>query len=90
MKTSVRSASDLFFLKTNTKPQQFQTRLTATMVIDFVGCWIIELVTKHFFADLEPKAMVTRGQERRLARREAEAAAAQTELASAESEKKTQ
>lgn len=39
------------------------------MVIDFAGCWVIEVVCKHFFADLEPKPMVTRGRERRELRR---------------------
>ena len=48
---------------------QFQFRLTAAMVIDFAGCWVIEKVCKYFFADLEPKPMVTRGRERREKRR---------------------
>jgi cation-transporting ATPase 13A1 len=39
------------------------------MIIDFAGCWVIEVVCKYFFADLEPKAMVTRGRERRELRR---------------------
>lgn len=39
------------------------------MVIDFAGCWVIEKVCKHLFADLEPKPMVTRGRERREKRR---------------------
>jgi manganese-transporting P-type ATPase len=39
------------------------------MVVDFAGCWLIEVVCKHLFADLEPKAMVTRGRSRREARR---------------------
>ncbi|PPQ67683.1 hypothetical protein CVT26_007410, partial [Gymnopilus dilepis] len=47
----------------------FQFRLTAAMVIDFAGCWVIEKVCKYFFADLEPKPMVTRGRERREKRR---------------------
>ncbi|PPQ99954.1 hypothetical protein CVT24_009533 [Panaeolus cyanescens] len=47
----------------------FKFRLTATMVIDFVGCWLIEVACKYLFADLEPKKMVTRGRERREARR---------------------
>jgi cation-transporting ATPase 13A1 len=40
------------------------------MVIDFVGCWLVEILCKHFFADLSPKPLVTRGSERRIARRE--------------------
>jgi cation-transporting ATPase 13A1 len=39
------------------------------MIVDFIGCWIIEVVCKHIFADLEPKAMVTRGRDRRERRR---------------------
>lgn len=39
------------------------------MVVDFAGCWIIEKVCKHMFADLEPKSMITRGRERREKRR---------------------
>jgi cation-transporting ATPase 13A1 len=40
-----------------------------TMILDFVGCWAIEKVCKFLWADLEPKAMVTRGRERRERRR---------------------
>jgi cation-transporting ATPase 13A1 len=39
------------------------------MIIDFAGCWLIEVVCKHLFADLEPKDMITRGRERREQRR---------------------
>ncbi|EMD32432.1 endoplasmic reticulum Ca-transporting P-type ATPase [Gelatoporia subvermispora B] len=52
----------------------FKIRLTATMALDFVGCWLIEVVCKHLFADLEPKAMITRGRERRDARRTTQSA----------------
>ncbi|TFK24085.1 endoplasmic reticulum Ca-transporting P-type ATPase [Coprinopsis marcescibilis] len=47
----------------------FKLRLTSSMVIDFIGCWIIEKVCKALFADLAPKPMVTRGHERREKRR---------------------
>lgn len=47
-------------------------KLTLTMIVDFVGCWVVEFVCKWLFADLEPKAMITRGRERREARRRAE------------------
>ncbi|KAF7303745.1 Cation-transporting ATPase [Mycena indigotica] len=47
----------------------FRARLTASMVIDFAGCYAIEKTCKYLFADLEPKEMVTRGRERREARR---------------------
>lgn len=39
------------------------------MVVDFAGCWLIEILCKYLFADLEPKPMVTKGRERRDARR---------------------
>ncbi|KAH9942697.1 endoplasmic reticulum Ca-transporting P-type ATPase [Amylocystis lapponica] len=51
----------------------FKFKLTMTMLVDFVGCWVIEFITKWLFADLEPKAMITRGRERREARRAQEA-----------------
>ncbi|KAJ7621138.1 hypothetical protein FB45DRAFT_798857 [Roridomyces roridus] len=47
----------------------FKTRLTWSMIIDFAGCYVIEIVCKYLFADLEPKPMVTRGRERREVRR---------------------
>lgn len=34
-----------------------------------MGCWVIEVLCKHLFADLEPKPMVTKGRERREQRR---------------------
>ncbi|EEB89394.1 hypothetical protein MPER_12511, partial [Moniliophthora perniciosa FA553] len=46
----------------------FKFRLTLSMIIDFAGCWLIEVVCKYLFADLEPKPMITRGRERREAR----------------------
>ncbi len=49
-------------------------KLTGTMVVDFVGCYVIEQVCKRLFANLEPKAMVTRGRERREKRRAEEEA----------------
>ena len=51
---------------------QFKVRLTAAMVVDFIGCWILEKGCKFLFADLEPKDMVTRGRERREERRRLE------------------
>ncbi|KAF9524952.1 endoplasmic reticulum Ca-transporting P-type ATPase [Crepidotus variabilis] len=52
----------------------FKIRLTLTMLIDFAGCWLIEVGCKYLFADLEPKPMVTRGRERREKRRALEEA----------------
>lgn len=39
------------------------------MIADFAGCWVVEIVCKALFADLEPKPMITRGRERRDQRR---------------------
>ncbi|KAF8154679.1 endoplasmic reticulum Ca-transporting P-type ATPase [Crassisporium funariophilum] len=47
----------------------FKIRLTSTMIIDFIGCFVIEVVCKYLFANLEPKPMITRGRERREHRR---------------------
>ena len=70
---------------------KFQTRLTAAMIIDFAGCWVIEKVCKHLFADLEPKPMVTRGRERREERRRIEEEAkAKALVDDAAAEKKVQ
>lgn len=65
--------------------QQFKLRLTASMMIDFIGCWVIESVCKYLFADLEPKSIVTRGRERRERRRATELIAQNQEI-----DKKTQ
>ncbi|KAG7095136.1 hypothetical protein E1B28_005917 [Marasmius oreades] len=70
----------------------FKIKLTLSMVIDFVGCWIIELGCKYLFANLEPKPMITRGRARREARRvlqESERAAAENVVTSV-AEKKVQ
>ncbi|KAF7789236.1 hypothetical protein EIP86_000177 [Pleurotus ostreatoroseus] len=47
----------------------FKFKLTSTMIIDFAGCWMIEVVCKQLFANLEPKKIVTIGKERREKRR---------------------
>jgi len=47
----------------------FKFRLTSTMIVDFMGCWVIEVICKYLFADLEPKSMVSKGRERREQRR---------------------
>jgi len=51
----------------------FKTKLTAMMVLDYVGCWLIENGCKYLFASLEPRALVTKGRERRDKRRLEEA-----------------
>lgn len=50
-------------------PTPFQVRLVAAMAIDFVGCYVIEHSTKFLFANLEPRALIVKGRERREARR---------------------
>lgn len=60
-------------------------KLTVTMAVDFVGCWIIENVCKYFFADLEPRDMITKGRERREQRRRTQ----KQEIVKGELEKKT-
>lgn len=39
------------------------------MIADFAGSYLIEVVCKALFADLEPRSMITRGRERREQRR---------------------
>jgi manganese-transporting P-type ATPase len=82
------SVSHRFFERLiSADPLQFKLRLTASMIIDFIGCWVIENVCKYLFADLEPKSIVTRGRERRERRRAAELL---TQDRQGDNEKKTQ
>ncbi|BGP13232.1 hypothetical protein JCM10213_004997 [Rhodosporidiobolus nylandii] len=50
----------------------FRLRMCVTMVLDFGLAWIVDIVLKALFADNHPKPLITRGRERREARREAE------------------
>jgi len=68
----------------------FKVRLTAVMILDFVGCWVFEVVCKYLFASLEPKAMITKGRERREARRKLQEQQKQKQQADAITEKKVQ
>ncbi|KAG8216948.1 ATPase [Butyriboletus roseoflavus] len=62
----------------STRPfAQFKVKLTSVMIADFAGCWVIEKMCKYLFADLEPKPLITRGRERREARRREEARVAE-------------
>ncbi|KAI9669291.1 MAG: hypothetical protein M1831_000326 [Alyxoria varia] len=38
----------------------FKVRLTAVMVLDFVGCWVIEKSLKQLYSDFRPKAIASR------------------------------
>lgn len=39
---------------------EFKLKLTATMIIDYAGCWIIEKVLKFTFSDYKPKDIAVR------------------------------
>ncbi len=41
------------------KPK-FKTTMTAVMVIDFVACWVIEVVLKFLFSDFRPRDIAIR------------------------------
>jgi len=60
------------------------------MILDFVGCWVFEVVCKYLFANLEPKAMITKGRERRETRRRLQEQQKQKQQADAVTEKKMQ
>jgi len=38
----------------------FKIRLTATMIVDFMGCWIIEKTLKTLYSDFRPKDIAER------------------------------
>ena len=42
------------------------------MAVDFVRCWIVEILCKTFFADLAPKTLITKGRERQELRQQEE------------------
>ena len=39
---------------------EFQQILTVTMLVDFIGCWIVEQAFKWAFSDNKPKEIATR------------------------------
>jgi cation-transporting ATPase 13A1 len=39
---------------------EFKLNMTATMIVDFVGCWIIEQGLKTLFSDFRPKDIAVR------------------------------
>jgi manganese-transporting P-type ATPase len=39
---------------------EFQTILTVTMLVDFIGCWLVEQGFKWAFSDNKPKEIATR------------------------------
>ena len=38
----------------------FKIRLTATMIFDYAGCWIIEMTLKNMYSDFRPKDIAQR------------------------------
>ncbi|CAD6928421.1 unnamed protein product [Tilletia controversa] len=74
------SALDLFpelnaWLQVVPMEWDFRLRLVSVMFGDLAGCWLIETVSKALFRDGRAGPIVTRGSERREARRKAEATA---------------
>ncbi len=39
---------------------EFKVKMTATMIIDYVGCWVIENVLRIMFSDYKPKDIAVR------------------------------
>jgi cation-transporting ATPase 13A1 len=39
---------------------EFKVKMTATMIVDYAGCWIIENVLKIMFSDYKPKDIAVR------------------------------
>jgi manganese-transporting P-type ATPase len=39
---------------------EFKIKMTATMIVDYVGCWVIENVLKILFSDYKPKDIAVR------------------------------
>jgi manganese-transporting P-type ATPase len=40
--------------------QDFKFTMTATMIVDYVGCWLVEKVLKAAFSDYKPKDIAVR------------------------------
>lgn len=64
----------------------FKFTMTATMIVDYIGCFIIEKVLKYLFSDYRPKDIAIRRPDQ-LAREQKRIADAQAELVRAEEEK---
>lgn len=64
----------------------FKTTMTATMIVDYVGCWVIEKGLKWAFSDYKPKDIAVRRPDQ-LAREQQRIADAKQELMRAEEEK---
>jgi cation-transporting ATPase 13A1 len=65
---------------------EFKTTLTVTMVVDYVGCWVIEKGLKTLFSDYRPKDIAIRRPDQ-LAREQKRAEDAKAEAIRLEEEK---
>ncbi|KAJ3577421.1 hypothetical protein NPX13_g3143 [Xylaria arbuscula] len=65
---------------------EFKMTMTSVMILDYVGCWVIEVVLKRLFSDYRPRDIAIRRPDQ-LAREEARKAAEQA-VKDAEDEKK--
>jgi manganese-transporting P-type ATPase len=39
---------------------EFKIKMTATMIIDYAGCWVVENILKFLFSDYKPKDIAVR------------------------------
>ncbi|KAK5634312.1 hypothetical protein RRF57_010026 [Xylaria bambusicola] len=67
---------------------EFKMTMTAVMILDYVGCWVIEVVLKRLFSDYRPRDIADRRPDQ-LQREQARKALEQA-LRDAEEEKKRQ
>ncbi|KAI1134787.1 hypothetical protein F5Y05DRAFT_397355 [Hypoxylon sp. FL0543] len=61
---------------------EFRTTMTAVMIVDYVGCWLIEVVLKRLFSDFRPRDIALRRpeqDERERVRKQAEREAKEAE-----------
>ncbi|KAI2641342.1 hypothetical protein GGS21DRAFT_369988 [Xylaria nigripes] len=65
---------------------EFKMTMTAIMVLDYLGCWIIEVILKRLFSDYRPRDIAVRRPDQ--LQREQERKEAEQALKDAEAEKK--
>ncbi|OCK84310.1 hypothetical protein K432DRAFT_422697 [Lepidopterella palustris CBS 459.81] len=65
---------------------EFKMTLTAVMILDYGGCWLVEKVLKHLFSDFRPKDIAIRRKDQ--LEREEKRKKAEAEKAEREAEKK--
>lgn len=66
---------------------EFKTTMTTVMIVDYIGCWVIEKVLKNLFSDYKPKDIAMRRPDQ-LAIEEKRKAEEQAERERAEEEKR--